>query len=247
MPLPRLAFASLLPAALLAPGPQDFATESTMLDARIEHMTAIGDALHRLHGAWAERLATQAEADPCADPAAARLVARSRAFGVAYRDAVQAARAELRRVEWLLAAPTIAPLLDDADREHAGAARATVDRHARMAEEDAAWHGRFVEGSARCELALQPAAGIGYGGPVARGAPAPVAIFALGDGLLCTPAPTEPGAAVDGALVEVEAGDRVHVIDGPACYGERACDCVPETLLPGAVLGVSSTAMAPTP
>lgn len=216
--------------ALIAPGPTELDEAVAEMHARVDRMDAVGDALARVQNAWGERMATGTPTDPCTDPAAASLAARSRVLGDAWRDGVQSSRAQLDRLERLWAAPTVVPLLDDADHDTADAFRATVDRHVRSWSEAAAWQSRIVEPAVRkCpDLALVPVEGLPYAGaPARRDDPVRVAVIAVGGGLIC------PAA--------LPADGRVVVTGGTACWDAGdACSCALEPVLPAAVLGPPS-------
>lgn len=210
--------------ALIAPGPVELSSATGQLDERLARASAIALAMGRFHATWGELLATGGKPDPCADPAMGSLVARSRAFGAAYRDAIQDARAASDRLAYLHAAVTVAPLLDESDRVAFSRAQAEVAHDVAVYLELSAWQIRFVEPYARgCEVALGQAEGLAWTGPVATTDPRAVAVLGLGGGYVC------PGAA--------PADGRVVVVDGVACIaGDTACGCVPLPVLPGAVL-----------
>jgi hypothetical protein len=190
-------------------------------------MEALGEALHRLHGTWAERLATGEKPDPCADAAVASVAARSHLFGAAYRDAVQNAHAQMNRVEGLVSAPTVRPLLDAADLDQARLAHTLVERHRRMVVEDMAWHATHIEPKTRaCPPTLVPTPGIAYAAPLAGGGNAPVALYVRESGRIC-PA-NEP------------VSEGIQFLTGPACFGVSACTCAAEPLEPGAVWGTAA-------
>lgn len=216
--------APLGPAAL-APGPQELRDAGQAMEQRLDAADAIGVALSRVHGRWAERELAAPRADPCADPDAVSLAARARALGRGYRDAVQSARVGLERLERLWAAPTIVPLLDPNARDAATVVRDRVARHVESYLEAASWQGLYVEPRVRaCAVTLTPVAGLSWAGPTATDEElGSVAIIGIGGGTVC---PTQDPA--DG---------RVVVVNGAACYGDAGCRCAPEPVLPGAVLG----------
>jgi hypothetical protein len=221
-----LVFLAPLAPAALAPGPHELDAAVAGMDARVARMEAIETALGRVQGAWAEKLAAGEKPDPCSDPAAASLVARSRALGRAYRDAVQSSRAQLTRLEYLWSAPTVSPLLDDDDLSRGEDLRRIVTEHTLVWLEAAAWQERFVDPTARrCDPDLAVAAGIAYAGaPAITQGPVPVAILALGGATVC------PGA-------EPADGRVVVVPSGKACLGSSDCTCEPVDVLPAEVLG----------
>jgi hypothetical protein len=216
--------APIAPMALVAPGPVELATATLDLDDRLARAAALAEVMGRLHGAWGEALATGATPDACADPAFGSLLARSRAFGAAYRDAVQDARASLDRLAYIQTAVTIVPLLDARDRTEFARDRAEVERHAAVYLELRAWQTKFVEPSARdCDPPLSATDGIAWTGAVAATDLREVGVIATGGGYVC------PGAwPADG---------RAVVVSGLACIAADAtCGCVPTPVQPGAVL-----------
>ncbi len=221
-----LPFLAPLAPAALAPGPQELDAAMAGMEARLEKMEAVDAALGRVQGVWGESLAAGNKPDPCADPAAASLVARSRVLGGAYRDAVQSSRAQLVRLEHLWAAPTVSPLLDDDDLSRADGLRRTVAEHTLIWLEAAAWQDRYLEPAARkCDVTLAKADGIAYPGARAvEEKPAAVAIVAIGGGTVC-PA----NLPADGRVVLAPGG--------MACLGTATCSCTPVAVLPAAVLG----------
>lgn len=205
----------------LAPDLATLATQRSRLEAQLSRADAVGEALVRLHNRLAERQAREGRA-PCADAEGQGLVARARAFGAAYRDAVQAARVQAERVRGTAAAPTVAPLLTREDLRRLETLSARSEAQVRAYGELAAWHSAHVPPVARCPAPLVPAEGLAGAG--AGGSERPVAVIGVGGGRLC-PA----GLPADG---------RVVVLPGPrACYGGAACACTPTEVLPGAVLG----------
>ncbi len=210
--------------ALIAPGPVELASATDQLDERLARASAIAGAIGRLHATWGELLATGAKPDPCVDPVLGSLVARSRVFGAAYRDAVQDARVASDRLAYLHAAATLAPLLDESDRSAFARAEAEVEHDVAVYLELSAWQTRFVEPTARgCELGLARVDGLAWKGAVAVTDPKAVAVLGFGGGYVC------PGA--------VPADGRVVVVDGLACVAaDASCGCAPAPVLPGAVL-----------
>lgn len=222
-------------AALLAPGPHELESASLELDARIARMTAIGEALGRVHDAWGEQLAAGKKPDPCVDPTMASLVARSRAFGGAYRDAVQSSKTQSDRLNTLWTSPTVEPLLDEQDRLRAALVRTTIDHHVAIYSEMVAWQSKFIEPAAKkCPtVALSPAAGFPWKGAVAIGEDKlATAIYAIGPGVVCpSKLPT----------------DRVIVVQGGVCIDDGSCACVASHVDPGAVLISTPASVAPEP
>jgi hypothetical protein len=212
---------------LVAPGPAELRDANTAMDARLLETRALASAVSRIQGRWAERALRGAPPLRCDDAEARSLTARSRALGAAWRDAVQSARVQLDRLETLWTAPTVAPLLAEADLHHADELRADVILATRRLAEAQAWQNRVVDPAMKgCAVAIEPAEGLPPTSPVAADeVGAPVAIFALGGGLVCP-----VGAPADGRVVVVP--------DGQACLGTADCfSCTPVDMLPAAVLG----------
>jgi hypothetical protein len=150
-----LALAFLLTAlvdpSLLAPGPQELRARITTMRAHLDEADTAGRAAARIHNQLAEEPAS------CANETTRSLLAQSRIAGRAYRDAVQAARADGARLRRLLAEPTIEPILDREQRERAEGLLARVGDHERRFGELAAWQARFAEPMiARCKPPLAP-------------------------------------------------------------------------------------------
>jgi hypothetical protein len=212
--------------ALLAPGPKELERAMTSMYEDMARTDAIGTALGGIHGGFAERLVAKQTPLPCEEREAGLLVARARALGATYRDAVQSRRADLARLERLWASPTVAPLLDDDDLSAAADLRLQVHRHTLAWLEMSAWQARHVEPLARrCAPELSVTAGVGYAGPVAVGETTEwTAVFGVGGGFVC------PGAhPADGQVV---------LLPGSlACYGTSECTCTLVPVLPAAVIG----------
>ena len=210
--------------ALVAPVPIELARATHELDDRLARASAVALAMGRLHATWGEALAAGVAPDACKDPSFGSLAARSRAFGAAYRDAVQDARAAADRLAYLHEAATVAPLLDEADRSAFAHARAATEHHVAVYLEMSAWQTRFVEPAARgCVLSIERADGVAWSGAVATTDLRAAAVFGVGGGFVC------PGA--------VPADGRVAVVQGSACVAvDASCGCVPVAVLPGAVL-----------
>ncbi|MCK6548692.1 hypothetical protein L6R52_22805, partial [Myxococcota bacterium] len=98
--------------SMLAPGPDDFARALERTSTLLDESEAVGRALQRLHNRWAELAANGKLKSPCTIDEARSIAARSRVFGAAHRDAVQAARAAGRRLQRIVSAPTVVPALD---------------------------------------------------------------------------------------------------------------------------------------
>ena len=199
--------------AALAPDPAWVDATRDRTEALVVRAELIGATLARLQNRWAP-----GTRPPCTDAAAQSLAARMQVLGPAHRDAVQAARAERARLERAVRAPTVAVLLGERDREALDALYERVDGQGRRYAEGSAWHQQHVRPFVtRCAPALVPDAGLGE--PSAG----PTAVIGIGGGRVC------PG--------EQPADGRVAVVPGEACYGTSGCDCAPEPVAPGAVLG----------
>jgi hypothetical protein len=209
----------------LAPGQPDFLQHKRALTEKLAQADALGVALMRIQNAIGGILSS-APQKPCESEQARSLAARTRPLGAAYRDAAQSARAEAARVRSLMQAPTLAPLLQEEDRNATESLLQRSGAHSHQYLESAAWQERFVEPLLRqCQVKLVPAEGLPGAGPAGeREEGSPVAVLGIGGGRIC------PGNyAADG---------RVLVLLSPkACYGGPACACEPRPVLPGAVLG----------
>lgn len=215
------------PAAMLAPGPQELDAATSELDARVAIAQAYARAVARAQTRFAEATIPAPPPDPCLDPALIGAVAQSRAFGAAWRDATQSARAQRDRLVTIASAPTVEVLLDPADRSALRARVDEVDRLARSVTEAQAWQARVADPVvARCDVRLVVGPGVVDRVPdTARG---PVAIVAFGDGRVCTER-GETGRPADGR--------PMLVADGEACWAPPGCACDPLPVGVGAVLG----------
>lgn len=229
--------------SLLAPG----LVQATEAVARLERLTeeaeAIGTALFRVHNRIGEKRAADPSPTDCTTPWLADLGPRSRELGRAFRDAVQSARVQARRVESISVQPTVQPLLDPETNHRILALLARVDDLVRRYPEAASWQDRYVEPLLDgCMPYLVPGPGFGDAAPKAAGdgpaaaAASPlaarkaplVAVIAIGGGFLC------PGA-------EPAAG--VMLVSGEVCYStSEACDCEPALVTPATVLGPDTKA-----
>jgi len=217
-------FAAPLTAAWLAPGPQELQSAVQEMQVRLGRAELVQVALGRVHAAWGEALATDRLADPCKDPLVSSWVARSRALGSAYRDEVQASRAQLERLEYLWSSPTVQPILDAEQRTLAAHLRERTAEQVRAWAEAAAWQSSLIEPKAKkCAHELVPTDGLSYVGPDAALPKTGVAILGTGEGVLCP--------------MNVPASGVVLAPDGLACWSSRSCDCTPIEVAPAAVLG----------
>lgn len=215
-----------LVAALVAPGPAELRAGTTAMEDRLATADALAEATGRLHGTWGEMLARGAKPDPCADPSVGSLVARSRVFGQAYRDAVQDARAELDRLGRIEAAPTVEPLLDEADRTAFAGYRVRVEHNVSVWLEMAAWQRRFIEPAAtKCAPVLAKTDGVAYFGAIVAGTEQrAVAVAAIGGSFVCP-----VGLPADGRVVVLPTGEGCLSADA-------SCGCTPAPQLPAAVM-----------
>jgi hypothetical protein len=216
----------------LAPGQPDWVEHRRALEAKLSEVEALQTAVARIHNTLAAFLAAP-QGRPCDSEQGRSLVARSRLFGAAYRDAAQSARAEAGRARALLTAPTVAPLLQEGDRSDTEALLQRSQRSVRSYLEAIAWQNRFVEPLlARCQAKLGPAEGLPGAGPVAGTDAAPVAVVGVGGGRIC------PG--------NFPADGRVVILrSAKACYGGSTCACEARPVLPGAVLGPPAATAPP--
>jgi hypothetical protein len=212
--------------AVFAPGLDQIRSNLTATQSLMNRCDAIGVAVTRIQNRFAEKHATSAQPPSCIDLEIRSLAARSHPFGVAYRDAVQSARAQAVRLERLLRSPTVLPLLGKQDLQAAERMLKQVRDHARKYDEISSWHTMYVEPYLRrCGPTLEPSAGVPSSALVAEGERTDrAAIIAMGGGKVCP-----SGQPADGRVVIVEAQ--------LACYSEHACECTPERVLPGAVIG----------
>ena len=216
-------------AVALAPSWPEVQASATVLELRLAEAEAALRALARVHNGVGARLA--AGETGCGDALLMGAVARTPALGALARARAQAARAQAARVASGRAASTVAPLVG-------GAAAAWLDaldaRAAGLAEVAAgleAYEIRFVAPlRARCRPALAVAPGLPDPTPIAPGeSRKPVAVVALGPGVVCPAGLPAEGAAV--------------LVRGAACVApDASCDCTPSPVSPGAVLGPAGAA-----
>lgn len=212
--------------------------------ARLERLVAEADAtalaLFRVHNGFGEERRRAAGLPNCESRWMVDLASRARLLGADLRDRVQSARAGNVRVERMLVARTVEPLVDAATRFRAR----NVSEHVALLErrylESAAWHSAYVERVAKsCPTMLQPAPG--FGGP---GLP-----LAAGEGFLATLSPgasKEPRPQLTAVIAEgggficpgAIAAKGVVILDSPrACWAPLRCDCRTAEILPAAVVG----------
>jgi hypothetical protein len=225
--------------SLLAPGLVQANEAIARLQRLVDEAAAIGTALFRVHNDFGEKRSLTEGQPECKTLWLIDLGARSRELGRAYRDAVQSARVQARRIENLTVEPTVQPLLDAETNHRVASLLARVDDLERRYPEAAAWQERYVEPViGKCMPVLIPAPGFPDVVPPTKdyndepSATHPkqklVAIIAFGGGFIC------PGA-------EPAAG--VMLVVGDVCYSEsESCDCKPAPVSPATVLGPDTNA-----
>src|SRR5258708_5814858 len=110
----------------LVPGRQDLDRGMSRTAERLVRAAAVGSALERVHNRWGELARLRKRKLTCDDSEPLSLAIRSRILGDALRDSVQSARIQHRRLDMLLLAPTVAPLVDAATRRETEALAARV-------------------------------------------------------------------------------------------------------------------------
>ena len=212
-------------AGWIAPGPAELRASLAALEARLDEAEAVGRAAERLQNAWGIALATGVRAPCAADPAAHAVAARVVAFGAAWRDAAQRARAEDDRLAGWVSSETVSPLLDAETGARVAAARARVAAQSDAWLEFVGWQDRyFTPSAAGCADGLSAAPGVALALPVAPDErQLPVAIIGVGGGTVCP-----VGAPADGRVVLLP--------NAVACMGDASCACAPAPVSPGAVL-----------
>jgi len=215
--------------AALAPSWPEVQEAAAQLEARLAESDAALRALARVHNAVGARLAEGAAS--CADDALMGAVARTPALGALARARGQAARAQAARVATGRAAPTVAPLVVGEAAARLDALEARAAAIAGVYAGLAAYEERFLAPlRARCRPALAPAPGLPDPTPIAPDeARKPVAVVALGPGVVCPAGLPAVGEAV--------------LVRGAACVAaDAACGCTPVPVSPGAVLGPATAA-----
>jgi hypothetical protein len=212
-------------AGWIAPGPAELRASLETLEARLAEAEAVGRAAERLQNAWGTALAAGVRAPCAADPAAHAVAARVVAFGAAWRDAAQRARAEDGRLAGWVSSETVAPLLDPETGARVASARARVQAQSDAWMEFLGWQARYFTPTATgCTSALSAAPGVALALPVAPDERSlPVAIIGVGGGTVCP-----VGAPADGRVVLLP--------NAVACMGDGDCSCAPAPVSPGAVL-----------
>ncbi len=237
---------------LIAPSFEDARVAVEKLERLVTSADAVAVGLFRSHNRFAQRRQVETKRPRCDDRWAVDLTSRARVLGTALRDVAQAARAQAHRVERLLVAPTVRPLVDARMEFRALGLLDRVELLGRRYDESAAWHKRYLEESMRrCPTDLRPAPGLAGGALPAEGEEAPAAVA-----VILAPAPP---IDADGDAVDVSVGGEaewrvcppgavfgpvVVVEGGKACYGNAACNCETTMVLPAAVLGASGSTAA---
>lgn len=209
----------------LVPSWSDYRAQRSSVRQHLDDAEAHAQAVGLLQNHFAGFRATAEKLDVCGDPQLESLVARLRAFGPAWRDAVQAARAAWARLEATRRSPGVAPLLDVAERLALADLEGRLQHQARACTEASQWHRRWVETAfVECGPRLRAAPGLPPPGARAPGEEsAPVAVIGIGGGLLC------PG--------RLPADGRPVVLPtGRGCVARRTCDCAEAPVEAGAVL-----------
>lgn len=129
--------------AELAPGPEELAGRIERLERAVLAAEEAGRSLARVHNAWAERLA--AGTPVCRPGEVPTPLEQARLLGARHRDEVQSSRMEARRLERIVAAPTVEPFLDADRRGHADRLLSRVAGQLQSHAELSAWHTRHVE------------------------------------------------------------------------------------------------------
>ncbi len=206
------------PLEQLAPTQEELDEALLQGEAALARSQALQEAVLLLQGALGERRGEARRLPVCEEPQVTSLVARSRVFGAAWRDAAQRLRVEADRVGRMAAR---------------GTAVAGAGRVARLAEDAAtqaesaalagAWHGTFVETAFKeCGPALVATPGLERAARAEGEPEGDVALIARGGGFLC------PGLS--------PADGRVVVASPRGCVSRSACSCAEAPLLPGAVI-----------
>ncbi|MBK8010535.1 MAG: hypothetical protein IPK13_04250 [Deltaproteobacteria bacterium] len=168
----------------------------------------------------------------CDDEVFVSLLVRARIFLQSYRDWSQSARAQRDRVARIRDEGAVRPILDERERATIQALFVRVDVESRKYLEAMAWHRRYLGvWSRRCPGDLRVSRGLMRSTLRAPSDPIPLrAVIGRGGGRICP----------DDLLAD---GEVVVLKGTSACYSAsraEACDCVPTTVLPGAVLGAAT-------
>lgn len=160
------------------------------------------------------------------NPETSSLLARQRHLGHVYRDLLQAWRVEARILEEQRQSPTVAPLVREDDQARLESLLVDLNRELRLWSSLSGWQRSRIEPWAGvCSAALVPDEGLPPWSPHDPFRDKTLVIGA-GPGRLCPD--------------NVSAEGTVLLVDGEACYGGTTCDCLPQPVLSGAVLGEGS-------
>lgn len=127
---------------LLAPSPADLSAATDELTRRIEAAERLGADTADAQNAWVRRGGPSHRR--CEDPADLDLARQAADDGAKWRDAAQSARAQADRVEEMLSAPTLTPLLDEAALEADQALVARAREGAQRYLEASAWQATYL-------------------------------------------------------------------------------------------------------
>jgi hypothetical protein len=217
------------PLEQLAPTLADVHAALVSAELALVRSEAIGVAVGLIQNRLAPWRAESRRLPVCEEPEVASLVARSRRFGPAWRDAAQTARIDATRAEQMAARSTVQPILGRSRSERIDRAAAAARVQAEAAAEAGEWHRRFVESAFDdCETRLEPAAGFPPPGSIGQGeATRPTAVIGIDHGTVCPD--------------QFPANGEVVLLPEPrACWSPGGCACTPEPVYPGAVLGATA-------
>jgi len=134
---------------LVAPSPADLSAAAEELTRRVEAAELRGVETANAQNSWVRRGGPAHRG--CEDPVDLDLARQAADSGARWRDAAQSARAQADRVEEMLSAPTITPLLDEsalsADRALVARAREGAQRYLEASAWQATWLSPVI---ARC-------------------------------------------------------------------------------------------------
>lgn len=209
----------------LAPGAPQLSEAQARLSRLLLNAQAVEVSVLRLQTAWT---GFPKPAMPCGNDARLEVGWRIERFGAAWREAVQAAEAQARRLRSVRGQPTVAPLIDAAWAQALDGLMADTAAQDLAFLQASAWQAAYV----RPVLAACPVveASVQWGIPALRAAvedapDLPVAVLGIGEGFICP------------ERVRAEGG-VVLASSGRACWATTmACDCEATPVEPGAVLG----------
>jgi hypothetical protein len=208
----------------LAPGPQELTDEINAAKKLNHEAAVVATSVARLQNRLAEFLQISSS---CEDLELRSLLARAGVFAQAHRDRTQSARMQHKRLERLLTAKTLEPLLDPAVRTQLAELHKQTERQVALYQEFAAWHKQHVAPLGKaCQPTLAVSEGLADPAPRAPNENSiEAAVLVLKGGFLCP---------------QLVAGNNQVVIanDGIACFSKHnTCDCHSKLALPGAVFG----------